>query len=329
MKDIQPRPNGGSMVVDLGRLRAFLEVARAGSYQVASRRLHVTPSAISHALRKLQADLGREVIEWRGRRFALTAAGEELFHACQKAFDELEEAERRLGERGAEGGLRVVLGSTTEFGTTVLVQKLGPLLEAHPELRVDHHFTNDLKGLLLRDEVDLAIDCRPHGHPAVHRTQMFREKYAVVAAPAFLARHPVRTPLDLQHVPVLSLDREGQWWTNLLSALPAARRPALTRIVVVDHIRGMINATLAGYGVSLLPKYAVLPELAGGALTVLFPRLRLLEDTFCIYQKVARLSRPGNRLLTEFLVRMDVREFGDAMGRTGGARERPVRPAAR
>jgi len=54
----------------------------------------------------------------------------------------------------------------------------------------------------------------------------------------------------------------------------------------------MISGTLAGYGVSLLPKYALLPELARGALVVLFPRLRLLEDTFCIYQKLSRRIVP-------------------------------------
>jgi len=187
---------------------------------------------------------------------------------------------------------------------------------------VDFRFTNDLQGPLLRDEVDLAVDCRPHHHPTVHRTELFREKYVVVAAPGFLARHPVRTPLDLARVPVLSLDADGQWWTNLLSALPATRRPALGRIVVLDHVRGMIQATLDGYGVSLLPKYALLPELGRGALTVLFPRLRLLEDTFCVYQKTARLTRPGNRLLTDLLAGMDVREFGDAIGAAARRRAR-------
>ena len=310
------------MTIDLARLRAFVEVARAGGYQAAARRLHVTPSAISHALRKLQDDLGREVIEWRGRSFALTAAGEELFQACQRAFDELDEAERRLGREGTGGLVRVTLGSTVEFGTTVLVQKLRPLLEARPDLHLDFRFTNDLGGPLLRDEIDLAVDCRPHGHPSVHRTPLFREKYAVAAAPAFLARHPVRTPLDLRGVPVLSLDADGRWWTNLLGALPAARRPALGPIVVMDHVRGMINGTLAGYGVSLLPKYALLPELERGALVQLFPRLRLLEDTFCVYQKLARLPRPGNRLLTVFLSRMDVREFGDAIPRASAAARR-------
>jgi DNA-binding transcriptional LysR family regulator len=302
------------MVMDPGRLRVFLEVVRTGGYQAAARRLHITSSAVSHALRKLQDELGCELIDWRGRRFALSAEGEELFRSCQQAFGQLEETEKRLAGGGADHAVRVVIGATIEFGTTVLVQKLGPLLEKRPELHLDFQFTNDLNGPLLRDEIDLALDCRPHAHPAVHRTELFREKYIVVAAKEFLARHAVRTPLDLQHTPVLSLDREGFWWRNLLSALPTARRPILGRIVVVDHIRGMINATLAGYGVSLLPKYSLLPELSRGALTVLFPRLKLLEDTFCIYQKVARLSRPGNRVLTEFLVRMDAREFGDAIG---------------
>jgi LysR family transcriptional regulator, glycine cleavage system transcriptional activator len=220
---------------------------------------------------------------------------------------------------GASGvALRVSLGSTIEFGTVVLVQKLAPLLAAHPELQVDFHFANELQEPLRRDEIDLAVDCRPHAHPAIHRTEIFRERYAVVAAPAFLAKHPVRTPLDLRRMPVLSLDREGRWWDNLLRALPAARRPALEHVVVIDHIRGMINATLAGYGVSLLPKYALLPELARGSLVGLFPRLRLLEDTFCIYQKASRRERPGNRLVAQYLLGLDVREFGDAMGRARG-----------
>ena len=46
------------MRLDLAKLRAFVEVARAGSHAVAARRLHVTPSAVSHALRSLQESGG-------------------------------------------------------------------------------------------------------------------------------------------------------------------------------------------------------------------------------------------------------------------------------
>jgi DNA-binding transcriptional LysR family regulator len=300
------------MRLDLEKLQVFVAVARAGSHAAAARELHVTPSAISHALRKLQDSLDRELWEWRGRKLQLTEHGEQLLQACGPAFDQLEEVERLL-TRGGEPDRSLVLGCTIEFGTTLLLAKLRPLLDAEPSLQIDFHFSNDLHRPLLRDEIDLAVDCRPHLHPAIHRTPMFREKYVAIATPAFLARYPVRTPIDLRRTPVLSLDREGTWWNNLLRALPGRRRPELERIIVVDHVRGMINGTLAGYGVSLVPKYSVLREVAAGALTVLFPRLQLGEDTFSIFQKLARVERPANRLVTRHLLGIDVRELGDAL----------------
>lgn len=302
------------MGIDLERLRVFHEVARTGSFGRAARNLHVTPSAISHAVRKLQAGIGRELLEWRGRSFTLTADGEVLFETARRVLEQIEDTERRLEGKGSGRALRIVLGSTIEFGTTVLVPKLRPLIERHPELRIDFRFMNELAEPLLRDEIDLAVDCKPHAHPAIAGRRMFREKYVLVASPDFSARSRLRSPRDLGRTPVLSLDRDGKWWNNFLRALPAAKRPVLEQVVVIDHVRGMINGTLSGYGVALLPKYAVLGDLAEGRLVALFPRLRLLEDTFCLYQKIARASRPGHQLVGEFLLGLEVREFGDAIG---------------
>lgn len=302
------------MRLDLGKLHAFVEVARTGSYAAAARRLHVTPSAISHALRALQDGVGQELVDWQGRQLRLTGRGEELYQTCQLVFDRLEEADRQL-VAGGVAERSIVIGCTIEFGTTVLLRKLRPLLAANPWLHADFHFSNELTRPLLRDDVDLAVDCRPHPHPTIHRARMFREKYVVVACPAFLAERRLRTPLDLRTTPVLSLDRDALWWNNLLRALPSRRRPVLERVVVIDDVRGMINGTLCGYGVGLLPKYAVLTEIASGALDVLFPRLKLLEDSFSIYQKLGRVDRPANRLVTEHLLGLDVRELGDAIGR--------------
>lgn len=304
------------MRLDPSKLQVFVEVARAGNLAAAAHRLHVTPSAVSHAMRKLQDSAGCELVEWRGRRLHLTKHGDRLLKACGMAFDQLADAERQL--IAGEPLRALVIGCTIEFGATVLLAKLKPLLDAQPGLHVDFHLSNDLTRPLLRDEIDVAVDCQPHSHPSIHRTPMFREKYVVVATPAFLERYPVRTPLDLQRTPVLSLDREGGWWNHLLRALPTKRRPTLERIIAVNHIRGMINGTRAGYGISLLPKYAALAEIASGALTVLFPRLELLEDSFSIFQKLARAERPANKLVTRYLLGIDVREFGDALGAAEG-----------
>lgn len=302
------------MRLDLEKLEVFVEVAKAGSYGAAARKLHVTPSAISHALKKLQDDIGCELILWRRRKLSLSEKGQDLFRVGGRVFDELEEVERRMGF-GAGGALHhFVLGATIEFGTMVLLPRLKPLMDANPALRLDFRFTNALKEPLLKDEIDLAVDCQPHSHPSLHRIPLLREKYVVVASPAFLKTHPIRSPLDLGHTPVLSLDEDGRWWNNFLQAVEKDKRPVLSRRMVIDHVRGMINGTLAGYGASLLPKYAVIDELASGRLIALFAKLSLLEDTFCIYQKITRIDRPANKIVTDFLRGLHLSELGDALG---------------
>jgi LysR family transcriptional regulator, glycine cleavage system transcriptional activator len=299
--------------LDLSKLEVFLEATRSGNYTTAAKRLHVTQSAVSHAIRKLEAGLGHSLVEWRRRRFTLTDGGDYLHQVCQRVFQDLSEAEEALTRRSPALPQVLTIGATVEFGTTVLVRKLRPLLDEAPWLRVNFRFRDDLGPLLMRDEIDVAIDCRLHLHPSVQATGLFREKYLLVASPSFLVAHPVPRPIDLERVPVLSLDDTGAWWANALRAFPARQQPVLGHVIEVDQIRGMVHAALEGYGVALLPKYTVLGKVARGELVVLFPKLPILEDRFCLYQKRAHATREKNRRLSAFLLRLDVTEFGDAI----------------
>jgi DNA-binding transcriptional LysR family regulator len=117
---------------------------------------------------------------------------------------------------------------------------------------------------------------------------------------------------------VLSLDGEGEWWANFLRALPLDRRPRLGRIVALNHVRGIINAAMAGLGVGLVPTYTVLRELEDGRLLGLFPDLELLEDRFRVVCKRSRSDEPAIRALREFLLTLEPGELGDAIGRPVG-----------
>jgi LysR family transcriptional regulator, glycine cleavage system transcriptional activator len=299
--------------LDLGRLEVFLAATRAGSYTAAARSLNVTQSAVSHAIRALEENLGRSLIEWRHRRLTLTEDGEYVREVCERVFNDLDQARHVLATRSPGNTQVVTVGATVEFGTTVLVRKLRPLVERCPWLHLHFRFRDDLEPLLLRDEIDLAVDCAQHAHRSVVATRLFREKYLIVASPAFARAHPVRTPRDLEDVPVLSLDRDGAWWTNALRSVPGRRRPVLTQIIEVNQVRGMLHAALEGYGVALLPKYTVLGKVGRGDLVALFPGLRLVEDWFCVYQKRTTAAREKNRIVTDFLLQLDVGEFGDAI----------------
>jgi LysR family transcriptional regulator for metE and metH len=71
--------------LDLAKLEVFLEAARTGNYTVAAKRLHVTQSAVSHAIRKLEASLGHHLVEWRRRHFTLTGEGHYLLEVAERS----------------------------------------------------------------------------------------------------------------------------------------------------------------------------------------------------------------------------------------------------
>lgn len=301
------------MPMDLYQLRTYLEATRRGSYTEAARRLHITQSAVSHAVAKLENSVGCPLVEWRARRMVLTPAGEALRAGCERIFSELTALEERLADPG-QGLLHTFrLGAPVEFGVTVLMRKVRLLLEAWPQLHLDFLLSHHLLEPLLRQEVDLAIDCIVHQHPALQRTELFRELYVIVASPGFLASQPVTTPGDLARRPILSLDKEGAWWDRVLLSLPEIERPELARIVEINHLRGLINAAQEGLGVGLVPKYTVLEDLERGVLTTLLPEFPLIEDRFFIYQLIARAGREDNRRVTDFFMQLDTSEFGDAI----------------
>ncbi len=299
--------------LELNRLRIFLEATRSGNYTAAGRRLHITPSAVSHAIRTLEDAAGRRLVEWRHRRLTLTDDGDYVREVCERVFQDIDQAEHVLSTRSPGGTQAITVGATVEFGTTVLIRKLRPLVDAVPWLRVNFRFRDDLESPLLADEIDIAVDCAAHTHPSLTVTRLFREKYLIVASPDFLRAHRIRQPLDLERVPVISIDRDGAWWANALRSIPGRRRPVLRQVIEVNQVRGMVHAALEGYGVALLPKYTAVGKVARRELTTLFPRLRLLEDWFSISQKRTSVMRQKNRVVTDYLLHMDVTEFGDAI----------------
>ncbi|MBP7676409.1 MAG: LysR family transcriptional regulator [Thermoanaerobaculia bacterium] len=296
--------------LDLAHLRAFHAVVKAGGFSAAAERLHRTQSAVSHAVSRLERSAKVRLLDRRGRKVVPTPEGEILREACERVFATLEEAEEALQRerKRAEGRLR--LGATVEFGTSVLMRHIRPFLDANPGIEMDFHLSHDLLTPLLRDDVDLAIDCVTHPNPEIERTPLFREAYMVACAPDYREAHRIEDPADLSRCAVLSIDKECAWWERFLGAFPKSRRPSFGRVVAINHIRGLITAAASGLGVLLAPSYSLKGELDRGALVPLFPTIRPLEDRFALYQKAGKARLARHRLLTEYLQEMAPAEFG-------------------
>ena len=296
--------------LDLAHLRAFHTVVQAGGFSAAARRLHRTQSAVSHAVRKLEDSVKVRLLDRLGREVRPTEEGKRLHAACDLVFSTLDAAQEELREgRGRVEG-RIRLGATVEFGCSVLMHNIQPFLTANPEIEMDFHLSHELLTPLLREEIDLAIDCHDHARPDLERTPLFREAYLVACSPATLEAHGIRVPADLARCTVLSLDKPCTWWDRFLKTFPDGRRPAFGRVVAINHIRGLIRAAVNGLGVLLAPSYSVQGELERGELIPLFPAIRPQEDRFSLYQKTTKAPLAKHRRLKAYLEALTPAEFG-------------------
>ena len=237
------------MSLDLYQLRAFFTVAQTLNFSEAARKMCVTQSAVSHAVAKLERSAKGELFKRTGSRLSLSESGKILYRACETVFYALEKAEEGMSAAEGRSLGAIKLGATVEFGTTQLVKFLKGFMESDPGIQIDFRFDHELLRPLLKDELDIIIDCKNHNAEGLEKTPLFREEYVVIAVREFVKRRGIRSPGDLSGCRVLSIDKSAKWWGNFLNALPAGGRPEFSSVTEMTHIRAIINAALEGLGV--------------------------------------------------------------------------------
>ena len=119
--------------VPISAIRAFEAAARTGSFRDAANELHLTPSAVSHAIRKLESTMSTTLFERSARSVRLTPAGENLMRHAGAAFDNLRRGMEEVAGRGPQL-LRV--HSAPSFAAQWLAPRLAQFLAAEPKLEV-------------------------------------------------------------------------------------------------------------------------------------------------------------------------------------------------
>ncbi len=272
------------MQIDLNKLKTFYILAGTRSYTGCADKLCLTQSAVSHAIKKLETDLGFDLVDRQNRQFKLTRQGEYLYRRCTGIFDRISDT---LDGLAAEKNhpVFITLGAPVEFGSSVLIKGMRPFLLDHPHIHVDFLLDASLLTPLLTDDLDMIIDCVPHVHEDLVSVPLLREEYAVVATPLYIAEHNIQIIRDLARCNLLSFDKELNWWKNFINALTEEEGFGFEKITRISNVRGIINAALESLGVGFVPRYTILKELEQSMLLELFPETEVLNDQINIYLK--------------------------------------------
>ena len=255
------------MDVEVRHLRLVAAIADSGSLTRAGDRLHLTQSALSHQLRDIESRLGAALFLRVGKRLVLTPAGERLLASARDVLDRLQQTELEIRELGKERG--GVLRLTTECYTCY--HWLPPILTHYRrrfprvEVRIDVDATMRPVDMLLAGKIDLALVSSAVRDRRLVVRPVFDDELVVIAPPSHrFARQTHVRAADMQGETLFLYPpkEESRVLNEIL--VPAGGAPA--RVEEVQLTEAIVELVRAGFGVSVLARWAVRPMVASGRL---------------------------------------------------------------
>jgi DNA-binding transcriptional LysR family regulator len=145
------------MNIDPALLRAFVAVKEAGGFTRAADRLHLTQSAVSHQIRRLEEQVGRPLLHRTTRRLTLTEDGEDLLRYAQQILQGFDALSRRFTPSPVTGVVR--FGVPETFMAERLPALLCQFARSYPAVRLDVSVTSilDLRAMIDSGDLDLAV----------------------------------------------------------------------------------------------------------------------------------------------------------------------------
>ncbi|MCI2416355.1 LysR family transcriptional regulator [Saccharopolyspora sp. K220] len=292
-------PAGGPL--DLGLLRTFLAVHRAGSVTAAARMLGMSQPTVTGQIRSLERQLGRQLFERLPRGVAATAVADVLAAEVAGPLDAL----AIVAERGRPGVAAtaepVHLGGPAELLCERVLPTLAPLVEQGVRLRVTTGLADELLDGLRAGRFDLVVSTiRPRGR-TITAVPLTDEEFVLVAAPGWVERIGVVTAHALREVPLVTYAEDlpiaRRYWRHVFGI-----RLTTQAALVVPDLRGVLAAVVAGAGVTVLPRYLCLDELATGELVALLEPDDPPINTAYLAERAGAAERPHVRQLRELLL---------------------------
>ncbi|MES2832354.1 MAG: LysR family transcriptional regulator [Pseudomonadota bacterium] len=236
-------------------LTIIREVERCGTLTAAAAAMHLTQSALSHTVKKLEQQLGTPVWEREGRALLLTQAGEYLLGLANRLLPQLEHAEQLMQQfsQGQRGTLRI--GMECHPCYQWLLKVVSPYLAQWPDVDVDvkQKFQFGGIGALFGHEIDMLVTPDPLRKPGLRFEPVFDyEQVLVVGRQHRLAGKAYIVPEQLSDEVLVTYPVEIERldvYNHFL--LPAGCLPKKHKVIETTDI--MMEMVASGRGVAALP----------------------------------------------------------------------------
>ncbi len=289
--------------MDLGDLQIFRSVVHAGGITRAAEKLNRVQSNVTTRVRQLEADLGVQLFIREGKKLHLSPEGKLLLDYADRLLDLAQEAREAVHDAKPRGLLR--LGSMESTASVRLPVPMNEYLSRYPEVTLELRIgtPRELAAAVREGELDAALAAEPIADAPFEKIPLYDEELVIIAA----ANHPpIKSPQDVNGRSVLAFET-GCPYRQRLDDWFARSSEMSDRVIETSSYHAMLGCTVAGMGISLVPKMVLktFPDAKLLSIHPLPPELKI-APTVLIRRKGA-VSPKVNALIDVLLEQPDVK----------------------
>ena len=291
--------------IDFADLKSFLAIVRCRSFKLAAIELGQTPSAVSHAMRRLEDRLGAKLLNRSSRAVSATAAGRDLAGRLEDGFNLIGSALETFEAPGTARLGEIRLNVFADAAHLLIAPALPEFARMCPDVRLTVVVENRPIDIVA-EGYDAGVRYGhyvPEDMVAVPLTGP--QRWVMAASPDYLERHGAPRGLkDLAGHTCLQLllgDNSSYRWE--VNNGGEARRQRVPGLLTINDTATTISACKAGLGVAYVLAARIAAELARGELQVVLKKHAFAEDPFHIYYSSRRYKHPALMTLIDIVRR--------------------------
>jgi DNA-binding transcriptional LysR family regulator len=309
------------MKIDFDGIQAFALIAELGGFGKAADRLHLTQTALTRRIQKLESYLGVRLLDRTTRSVHLTAVGREFLPQATRMVTDTTAAVERLKDMSRRGVGNITMASIPTMAHHALPAVIREYTECYPgnRIRIIESSAFEVNRAVLNDQAEFGITLELERNPALQEEPVLREAFM------FFCRddHPLSgqksiTWKDLKEEELIMVS--GLSGNRVLLDHQLARnRLSLSGAYEVEHLSTAIGLVSAGVGTAILP----FSTIQDGT----YPRVRRIALVAPVIRRTVLLIRKKGVSLspaTEIFYRMLAQQLDAAARLSGTAQAKTV-----
>ncbi|HTI98219.1 MAG TPA: LysR family transcriptional regulator [Dongiaceae bacterium] len=269
--------------LDSRQLLAFVTLADTRNFTLAGRELFLSQSAVSHALKALEGDVGCRLVDRLGKKIQLTAAGEDFLHHARKVLGGMTAARDSLDRLAKWGKGRLRVAASESIRQHLLPEVLLGFQKDYADwpVTVESADTRESIELLQQGNIDCAIAIAPSRSEAVDLVPLFTDEIGWVVPPHHPWARTGRAAPEEISAQRLILHHSGSYTCRLLEKYFQQASMELKVYLELGSLEAIKTAVKRGLGIAVLAPWVMRPELQDQSLIHLPLGKRKLRRNWC------------------------------------------------